>query len=924
MSELSKAANGHDDFAAGWLVAWKGFLCAGGVVPDLSRIDLPPGMEDRLRRGAECLALLHEVWPAHPAPTAASIPPPEPEPAEGTPLPHIGRFQVRRLLGRGGFGVVYLAHDPVLNREVALKVPHASAELDPVAAHRLTVEAQAAARLCHPNIVPLHESGTAGAVPYVVSDYCPGISLADWLRRTEGPVPWEDAARVVAALARGAQHAHARGVLHRDLKPANVLLALAEGPTDCNGLAAAAVPDTAAAPLALAAYVPRIADFGMAKFLIESRGLQTATGLIQGTPGYMAPEQAAGRPRDVTTAVDVYALGAILYEILVRRPPFAADTPLATLDKVRAESPAPPRTYRPSLPLDLETVCLKCLEKDPARRYGSAAELAEDLDRLLRSEPILARRAGALEKLARAVRQHPAIVGLSALLVLSLIGGLVVAMTLLQRTRRERDRAEDHFAQLLEVSEEVAKPLVFDDRMRTEELRPLRRQMLTSSADRFARLASPLGDEAADRRLFARCQLQLASLQFALKRKDEARAAAGRAVEAYERLAQDGANDPAVLYGLTGALIRVAHLEENDFRRNRLVERAHEAYAAYAALPQHVRDQDVERDIEFAAFLYDMAVTTATKSDLDTARRYLSNSCDRLRTLVAECSAARQRALPLLAHALQFRCQLERSAARPHESIKAGQEAVTIASTVCREWPASYQHWAELAGAYNEYGLALSVGGRGAESFEVWREGYERLGEDVVRRSADGLASVIARQTYDRLMIAYNLGLGYARRWDFRSAERWFRDSLELARKLLFVMPDDRQLLYTHGICCTNLIAYRIPPGCPPDPLPLYREGLASLEKALRITPGDHELRSDLGFCWHRYADELAKTGARAQALAALVWAVVHQARATAVTPVVQDRRLRLRSHVARLGDLLAQWLTGRAELPSRIPHASD
>jgi Protein kinase domain len=924
MSEQSNGSIGHDDFAAGWLVAWKGFLSAGGVVPDLSRVDLPPGMEDRLRRSAECLALLHEVWPARPAPTAASIPPPEPEPAAGTLLPPIGRFQVRRVLGRGGFGVVYLAHDPVLNREVALKVPHPTAGLDPAAGHRLAVEAQAAARLCHSNIVPLHESGTAGAVPYVVSDYCPGISLADWLQRTEGPVPWQDAVRVVAALARGVQHAHARGVLHRDLKPANVLLALAEAGTDCNGLAAPAVTDTSAAPLALSAYVPRIADFGMAKFLIESRGLQTATGVIQGTPGYMAPEQAAGRPRDVTTAVDVYALGAILYEMLVRRPPFAADTPLATLDKVRAEPPVPPRTHRPSLPLDLETVCLKCLEKDPARRYGSAVELAEDLDRLLRGEPILARRAGALEKFARAVRRHPAIVGLSALLVFSLVGGLVVAMTLLQRTRRERDRAEDHLAQLLDVSEEVAKPMVFDDRLRTEELRPLREQMLSNSADRFARLASRLGDERADRRLFARCQLQLASLQFALNRKGGARAAAARAAETYEQLARDAPNDPAVVYGLTGALIRLALIEEDDVDKRQTVERAHEAYAAYTALPQQVREQASERDIEFASFLYDVAVTAAAKSDVDIARRYVTTACDRLRILGANGSAVRQHALPLLAHALEFRCQLERFAGRPSEAIEAGREALTIASTVCREWPDSHQHWGELAGAYNEYGLALEAGGRRSQSFEVWREGYDRLGEDVVLRSADGLASVIAHQSYHRLMIAYNLGLGYARRWDFRGAERWFRSSLELARKLLFVMPDDRQLLYMHGICCTNLIAYRIPPGCPADPLPLYREGLASLEKALRITPGDQGLRSDLGLCWHRYADELARTGAHPQAVAAVGWAVLHQARAAAATPEAHDRRLRLQSHVARLGDLLTRTVLAPAELPSRMPHASD
>src|SRR5262249_27262105 len=177
MNEPTDAADGQDDFAAGWLLAWNAFLSAGAAGPDLAVTNLPPALGGRLRRGAECLRRLHEVWPARPAPAGS-------EPADAPPLPAIGRFRVRRELGRGGFGVVYLAHDPGLDRDVAVKVPHPGAGLDAEAAHRLAVEAQAAARLGHPNIVPVHESGTAGAVPYVVSDYCPGISLADWLQRT--------------------------------------------------------------------------------------------------------------------------------------------------------------------------------------------------------------------------------------------------------------------------------------------------------------------------------------------------------------------------------------------------------------------------------------------------------------------------------------------------------------------------------------------------------------------------------------------------------------------------------------------------------------------------------------------------------------------------------------------------------------------
>src|SRR5262249_51200406 len=229
----------------------------------------------------------------------------------------LGRFRLLRELGRGGFGVVYLASDPLLGREVALKVPRPEVGLTPELRERFAREARAAAGLEHPNIVPVYEAGEAGPVCFLVSADCPGVSLAQWLRGRAEPVPFRTAAALVATLADAMGHAHGRGVVHRDLKPANVLLGAGQG--------------TAPAELP---WVPRITDFGLAKLMLGGAGGQTQSGAIVGTPCYMAPEQAGGKTRDVGPTADIYSLGTILYELLTGRPPLVGETDLDTLLQV--------------------------------------------------------------------------------------------------------------------------------------------------------------------------------------------------------------------------------------------------------------------------------------------------------------------------------------------------------------------------------------------------------------------------------------------------------------------------------------------------------------------------------------------------------------------------------------------------------------
>ncbi len=343
----------------------------------------------------------HQVNDSRGAPMSGPMP---------APVPCVAGYQILSVLGRGGMGVVYKARQEKLNRLVALKMVLAGAHASPQQLNRFFIEAEAVARLQHPNIVQIYEVGEYDGLPFFSLEYVDGGTLG---QKIDGkPRPPREAAGTIELLARAMAVAHGRGIMHRDLKPANVLLG-----TDGQ---------------------PKITDFGLAK-RIEDDSSQTKSGTLMGTPSYMSPEQARGETRDIGPQSDLYSLGAMLYEMLTGRPPFVGPTVLDTLFQVRNQEPVPARRLQPKCPRDLDTICMKCLQKEPHQRYPSCEALASDLHRFLAHEPIRARPVGLLERTWRWCRRNPRVAGLSMAASVLLLAVIASVAVMLVRQARDRE-----------------------------------------------------------------------------------------------------------------------------------------------------------------------------------------------------------------------------------------------------------------------------------------------------------------------------------------------------------------------------------------------------------------------------------------------------------------------------------------------------
>ncbi len=460
-------------------------------------------------------------------------------------LPELPGYEMLSVLGYGGMGAVFKARQQKLDRVVAVKMISNSNLFREEVGQRFETEAHAIAQIRHPNVVQIHDVGWHNEVPYLVLEYVEGGSLDRYLRSK--PQPPKSVAEMLLAIARGVEAAHAKGIIHRDLKPGNILV---ERRTD--GAEAKPVTNASGPLLPLGAeLIPKITDFGLAKQVASMPGPTLPNEAI-GTPNYMAPEQARGEHQRVSPATDVYALGSIMYEMLTGRPPFQGIHPIDTLKLVIESEPVPPRRFVPLIPLDLETICLKCLRKEPEQRYPSARALAEDLERFIDGRSILARPQSTWEKAWRLCCRHPVPAGLTAALLLSLLAG--VWLVGMQYQRAERHLAEAH-AKFQMAREAVDKLLltVGDQLHDSADIPKVREEVLLEALTFYQRFLAERSDDPVIRRQAAAAYLRVADIELLLGRMTAAGTSFQESLRLMTELVEDQPMDLAVQYDLANA-----------------------------------------------------------------------------------------------------------------------------------------------------------------------------------------------------------------------------------------------------------------------------------------------------------------------------------------------------------------------------------
>jgi len=648
-------------------------------------------------------------------------------------------------------GVVYHAKQANLNREVALKIILAGAYAGREERARFHLEAEAVARLKHPNVVQIHEVGEQDGFPYLALEFVEGGSLAQAL--AVRPMSSDQAARLVETLARAVHEVHRRGVIHRDLKPANVLLTL-EG-------------------------TPKITDFGLAKRLDVESG-ETKSGMVLGTPDYMAPEQARGEAASVGPAVDTYALGSILYEMLTGRPPFHAATTQETVQQLLNEEAVRPSRLQPKVPPDLETICLKCLQKDPGRRYASAGALAEDLRRFLAGESILARPTPTWERAAKWARRRPAA---AALIAVSLAAGVALAAILLaDNARLQRQRAIADFerdaAKMAQQRSEADFRLALDavKRFYTEvsenrllsvpTLDPLRIELLQRARDFYERIARERPHDPDVHAELARAGWRLAVMVSNSRSVPEGIGLLAKSIDIQERLAQQYPDRPEYRGDL-------ARSYNNLGIMHRLINQ---------------RDLGAE-DWKHALALREQLVREHPDDFL--SRRDLAQSLQNLGNWYREQGGHLEQAEEAYQRALAIQNSLAR------EAPDAARLRTDLPFTPFALDPARIRY--DLAFTYYNLGVLYRDGGQSAKAADALQHALDHLNRLVREQPGRaGYRHLLAKTHYD-------LGrLHQSDRQITRAAAAWLR-SRELLQVLVREHPDDSNYQYNLALTLRSL-----------------------------------------------------------------------------------------------------------------------
>jgi tetratricopeptide (TPR) repeat protein len=723
-------------------------------------------------------------------------------------------------------GVVYRARQRSLNREVALKMIPFGALAGEEALRRFRAEAEAAAQLQHPNIVAIHEVGERGGQHFFSMELVRGDTLADRLQH--GPLPAREAASLLQLVARAVHYAHQQGILHRDLKPANILL------------------DSAGQP--------HVTDFGLAKRL-DSDATLTLTGQVLGSPNYVAPEQAAGARGSVGPRSDVYALGAVLYHALTGRPPFQAEGIEALLDQVFNQEPVPPRLLNPIVPRDLETVCLKCLEKDPARRYSSAAGLAEDLGRWLQGEPVKARPVTRVQRAAKWARRRPAVAALSACLALLLlviaIGSPIAAL----QFRKQRDLAAMNFLAARQAVETYLSRVTENPKLGTADFQSLRRGLLET------------------------------------------------AVPFLEDLARRRPQDPRLREETLWALDKLADLRfrMGDVSNAIVLQRQLILVTASDLSASHDRPRSL---VTVSGYYVRLGRSLTVAGQFDEAERALAEGID-LAEQARKEAPARPEVLPALADA-QLGLGLARFSAKDlAEAEHAMREGLKSVQAWVAKEPRNGEAARKLAEAYDSLGLAMKESGKYADAAAAYREGVALL-EKLI---GDGPAGVDQRKGLSYLQM--NLGVTLNRLGKFTEAEAAHRQALRLNETLAAEFPSTPAYQMDVARSLANL-ATVLQHDRPAEAEASLDQAVRRVEPVVATHPDIPSYRQTLGTLLWEVADSQTEDGKLAEAEKNCQRAVEVLSQLVTEFPKTADHRMQL----ARSYNILSRIFVEEKRLP--------
>jgi serine/threonine-protein kinase len=639
-------------------------------------------------------------------------------------LPTLGKFELIEAVGRGAFGTVYKARDTQLMRTVAVKVPRSGRLTTDEDEDRFVREARNVAQLQHSGIVPVYEVGRSDTFPYIVSEFVEGITLSDAL--SDPRLSFRESAQLVARVAEALQHAHSQGVVHRDLKPSNIML----------------TPDG----------TPRIMDFGLAK---RDAGEITMTvdGQVLGTPAYMSPEQASGQAHHVDGRSDVYSLGVILFELLTGELPFRGNQRML-LHHVIHNEPRAPRSLNDRIPRDLETICLKAMAKEPARRYQTAQAMADDVARYLAGQPITARPVGWVERSWRWCRRNPVVASLSAATALALVTGTLVSTyfaiqadaqardAIAQRNRAEtnlteanhqRERAEAGFREARGAVDKYYTSVSESKLLNVPGLQPLRKELLESALEYFEKFIGEYGDDPKVQSEMARAYTHVGAITREIGVQEQALAAFEKAGKIVSKLARENPTDTGFQFNLAQACRNMGAVQF-------ITGRTDDA------------EQSFQRAIEIGETL---VCENATASD------YLNE-------------------LALAYISLGF---AQEKTGRNDEAEKSLQRAVEVGEKVVRDNPTSATYQSRLAEAYRALGLVQGDTSQIADAEKSHQRAIE-IGEKLVAENptVGEYASILATEYV-------NLGGMQFSRNRFAATEESFRRGIEIFSKLVRENP---------------------------------------------------------------------------------------------------------------------------------------